>query len=86
MRCMMLMIPKVYQGPTAPNFAPPADAVEKMMKYNEQLAKAGVLLQLDGLTPPEKGARVHFKSANRRSRTVPLPSRRKSSADSGCSR
>ena len=57
----MLMIPTVYQGPTAPNFAPPVDAVERMMKYNEQLAGAGVLLQLDGLTPPEKGARVHFK-------------------------
>src|SRR5690349_2988282 len=62
MRFLMLMIPKVYSGPTDPNFVPPADAVEKMMKYNEQLAKSGVLLQLDGLTPPEKGARVHFKS------------------------
>ena len=61
MRFLVLMIPKVYEGPTAPNFAPPPDAVEKMMKYNEQLAKAGVLLQLDGLTPPEKGVRVHFK-------------------------
>ena len=60
MRFMMLMIPKVYSGPTDPNFAPPVDAVEKMMKYNETLAKAGALLQLDGLTPPEKGARVHF--------------------------
>jgi hypothetical protein len=61
MRFMMLMIPKVYAGPTAPNFAPPADAVEKMMKYNEALAKAGVLLQLDGLQPPEKGARISYK-------------------------
>lgn len=60
MRFMMLMIPRVYSGPTEPNVAPPVDAVEKMMKYNEVLAKAGVLLQLDGLTPPEKGARVHF--------------------------
>ncbi len=62
MRFMMLMIPKVYAGPTDPNFAPPVDAVERMMKYNEQLAKAGVLLSLDGLHPPEKGARVRFDS------------------------
>jgi hypothetical protein len=60
MRFVMFMIPKVYQGPTEPNFAPPADGVEKMMKYNEQLAKSGVLLALDGLTPPEKGARIRY--------------------------
>lgn len=60
MRFMMLMIPKVYAGPTDPDFAPPVDAVEKMMTYNEALAKAGVLLQLDGLMPPERGARVRF--------------------------
>ncbi|MGH7469084.1 MAG: hypothetical protein ACRENP_14100 [Longimicrobiales bacterium] len=34
--------------------------MEKMMKYNEQLAKARVLLALDGLTPPEKGAPVRY--------------------------
>lgn len=60
MRFMMLMIPKVYSGPTDPDFAPPVEGVERMMRYNEALAKAGVLLQLDGLTPPEKGARVYF--------------------------
>jgi len=31
-----------------------------MMKYNEELAKAGVLLSLDGLHPLSKGARVAF--------------------------
>ena len=31
-----------------------------MMKYNEQLHKAGVLLALDGLHPPSTGARVTF--------------------------
>jgi hypothetical protein len=60
MRFMMLMIPKVYAGPTEPNFTPPADAVERMTKYNEQLAKAGVLMSLDGLHPPEAGARVRY--------------------------
>ena len=31
-----------------------------MMKYNESLQKAGVLLALDGLHPPSMGARVSF--------------------------
>jgi hypothetical protein len=39
---------------------PDAKAVEAMMKYNESLQKAGVLLGLDGLHPPSMGARVSF--------------------------
>ena len=39
---------------------PDADAVSAMMKYNESLQKAGVLLALDGLHPPSSGARVSF--------------------------
>jgi hypothetical protein len=39
---------------------PDAKAVEAMMKYNESLQKAGVLLALDGLQPPSAGARVSF--------------------------
>ncbi len=31
-----------------------------MGKYNEELAKAGVLLALDGLHPPATGARISF--------------------------
>jgi hypothetical protein len=62
---MMLMIPAVYQGSESSNagtdFTPPADAVEKMTKYNEQLAKAGALISLDGLHPPVSGARVSFR-------------------------
>jgi len=34
--------------------------VAAMMKYNEQLQQAGVLLALDGLHPPATGARVTF--------------------------
>ena len=33
-----------------------------MMKYNESLQKAGVLLALDGLHQPSMGARVTFSS------------------------
>jgi hypothetical protein len=36
-------------------------ALSAMMRYNEQLQKAGVLLALDGLHPPSMGARVSFK-------------------------
>ena len=31
-----------------------------MMKHNESLQKAGILLALDGLHPPSMGARVSF--------------------------
>ena len=61
MRFMMMMIPAAYAGPTDPDFAPPVDAVERMDKYNAALEKAGVLLSLDGLMAPEKGARVRYK-------------------------
>ena len=60
MRFMMIMIPDVYRRPVPPDFMPPADAIEKMGRFNEELQKAGVLLALDGLHPPEKAARVSF--------------------------
>lgn len=64
MRFMMLMIPKVYQGNNgkslSEDFAPGADDVAKMTKYNEDLAKSGALISLDGLQPLTKGARVSF--------------------------
>lgn len=59
MRFMMLMIPKGYEK-AAPGTMPDAKAVEPMMKYNEELQKAGILLALEGLHPPSMGARVTF--------------------------
>jgi hypothetical protein len=59
MRFMLLMIPKGYEN-AAPGTTPDAKAVAAMMKYNESLRKAGVLLALDGLHPPSMGARVSF--------------------------
>ncbi len=61
MRFMMLMIPGGYEK-AAPGTMPDPKAVEAMMKYNEQLQKAGVLLALDGLHPPSTGVRVSFPS------------------------
>ena len=60
MRFMMLVIPKGYESAT-PGTMPDPKMVEKMMKYNESLQKAGVLLALDGLHPPSMGARVSFQ-------------------------
>jgi hypothetical protein len=59
MRFMMLMIPKGYES-AAPGTMPDARAVDAMMKYNESLRKAGVLIALDGLHPPSMGARITF--------------------------
>ena len=60
MRFMMLMIPKDkgYEGAEGLDLDP--KRVEEMMKYNEALGKAGVLLALEGLHPPSMGARVSF--------------------------
>ena len=59
MRFMMIMIPKGYEQ-AAPGTMPDAKAVEPMMKYNDALQKAGILLDLSGLHPPSMGARVSF--------------------------
>jgi hypothetical protein len=64
-RFMMLMIPKGYEN-AAPGTMPDAKAVAAMMKYNESLQKAGVLLALDGLHPPSVGARVSFSGGKPR--------------------
>ena len=57
MRFLMIMYPDRAAESQA---VPDAKAVEEMMAYNEQLAKAGVLISLDGLHPSSKGARVEF--------------------------
>jgi len=62
MRFMMIMFPKEYET-AKPGWVPDFKSMEKMGKYNEELGKAGVLLALDGLTPPATmSGRVTFKS------------------------
>ena len=65
MRFMMLMIPKGYET-AVPGTMPDAAGVAAMMRYNESLQKAGVLLALDGLHPPSMGARVSFEGGKPR--------------------
>ena len=44
---------------------PSQQLLADMGKFNEALAKAGVLLAADGLHPSSKGARVRFSGATR---------------------
>ena len=59
MRFMMLMIPLGYET-APPDVQLDPERVKAMMKYNEALKEAGVLIALDGLHPPSMGARVSF--------------------------
>jgi len=44
---------------------PDEKLIAAMGKYNEELAKAGVLLDLSGLQPSSKGARIKFSGGKR---------------------
>ena len=44
---------------------PSAELIGAMMKYNQELIAAGVLLGGDGLQPSVKGKRVRFSGTNR---------------------
>ena len=72
MRFMMLMIPKGYES-AGPELELDPERVKSMMKYNEALQKAGVLLALDGLHPPATGARVSFPGGKPKVVDGPFP-------------
>jgi hypothetical protein len=59
MRFMMLIIPLGYET-APPDVKLDPERVAAMMKYNQALKDAGVLITLDGLHPPSMGARVSF--------------------------
>jgi len=59
MRFMMLMIPLGYET-APPDVQLDPERVAAMMRYNEALKDAGILITLDGLHPPSTGARVSF--------------------------
>ncbi len=62
MKFMMLMIPAVYQGADkpGPGFVPDPSKVERMGRFNDELARSLKLLDLNGLHPQSTGARVSF--------------------------
>ena len=82
MRFMMLMIPKGYEK-AKPGTMPDPKAVAAMMKYNESLQKAGVLLALDGLHPPSWAPASPSQAANQPSRKARFPTSRKCWAATG---
>ena len=58
---VMAMATKESEGGPPPK----PEAFAAMQEYNEELAKAGVLLAAEGLTPTSKGARVKFSGDER---------------------
>ena len=72
MRFMMIVIPKGYEK-AAPDAAPTAEQVAKMMEFNKSLQKAGILLALDGLLPPSMGARISYTDGKAAVTDGPFP-------------
>ena len=60
MRVMMMI-----KGDPAPGAAPSEELLTEMGRYNDELQKAGVLLDLAGLLPSAEGRRVKFAEGNR---------------------
>jgi hypothetical protein len=58
---VMAMATKESEGAPPPK----PEAFVAMQKYNEELAKAGILLAAEGLTPTSKGTRVKFSGDKR---------------------
>jgi hypothetical protein len=71
MRFMMLMIPKGYES-ASPGAMPDTAHIAAMLKYNEALQRAGVLLAVDGLQAPATGARVSFETGKAHVRDGPF--------------
>ena len=61
MKVMLLMMADPHAAPKPPT----TEALLAMHQFNEELEKAGVLVDLGGLTPPSRGARVHYSGRQR---------------------
>jgi len=61
MRFMMLIKPpeSEYAGP------PNKEELHAMGRYNDELRRAGVLLEVNGLSPPAEGSRITFSGTRR---------------------
>ena len=58
---MRFMIIRRADKSTEAGVMPQQELLAAMMKYNEELVKAGVMLQGEGLHPTAKGSRVTFR-------------------------
>lgn len=63
MRFMLMIYP---DASAEAGVMPDPDSVARMMKYNEELVNAGVLLALDGLHPTSAGPRIYFDEGRAR--------------------
>jgi hypothetical protein len=61
---MRFMIMRRADADTEAGVVPSEPVLAAMAKYHEQLVKAGVMLQGDGLQPSSMGARVKFSSGH----------------------
>jgi hypothetical protein len=68
MRVMMMI-----KGDPEPGAAPSEELLTAMGSYNEELQKAGVLLDLAGLLPSAEGRRVKFAGGDRTVVDGPFP-------------
>jgi len=59
----MVMVMATKESEAGP--PPKPEAFAAMQKYNEELAKAGILLAAEGLTASSQGARVKFSGDKR---------------------
>ena len=66
---VMLMI----KGDPEPGAAPSEELLTAMGRYNEELQKAGALLDLAGLLPSAEGRRIKFAEGNRTVIDGPFP-------------
>ena len=57
---MRFMIIRRADEETEAGVLPSRELIEAMMRYNEELVKAGVMLQGEGLQPSSKGALIKF--------------------------
>ena len=68
----VMVIVKATQDSEAGDM-PSEQLLTEMGQYNEELAKAGILLAVEGLHPSSKGVRVQFSGANRTVTYGPFP-------------
>ena len=66
---VMLMI----KGDPEPGATPSEELLTAMGRYNEELKRAGVLIDLAGLLPSAEGRRVRFAGGNRTVIEGPFP-------------
>src|ERR1051326_7049509 len=62
---MRFMVMVKGNNDTEAGVMPTEEEIREMMRYNEELVKAGVMLAGDGLHPSSRGARIEFSGTRR---------------------